>query len=131
MISRLTNIRTELLADVAVAAIVGTDIFYKNPTRTQTTPYISFIRSSKQEDDVREQDIVQVTCFSSDGIVLEDLADAVKNALTVTDPSNVANLDIGGEGYFQATFILQSDSETKLKNGLFFTILTFELQFAT
>jgi len=119
----VTDIRAELIADGTVNGIVAGSVFYRNPIKEQNgDAYITYIRSRRDLDDVREDNRFQIVCFSTSMSQLETLADAVT---TLFQQKTVVN----GNAYYFITFENQKDIEEKLKHGYYASVLEFSFKF--
>lgn len=118
------DIRANVLGDSGVAAIVGTRMFLKKPIRKQTAPYLVYYRQNKSRDMVSEKNRFQIVAFSDDTVQLETLCTAVINSL---EGKKVLN----GNNYHSNSLVGQTDSQDKLDDGFFWSILTFEFKHTT
>lgn len=117
------DLRAEILADGAVAAIIDDRMFLKAPIHKQTESYITFHRSGsgKNRTMVSEKNRFQIAAFSYDTEELENLCKAIINALE-------GKRALNGNEYFSNSLINQTDSDSKLDDGFFWSILTFEFK---
>ncbi len=116
-----TDLRATLLANTTVNAIISGRMFLKKPIRAQTDPYLTYFRPSKTRDMVSEKNRFQIFAFSKDTLELENLARAIINAL---EGKKVLN----GNRYYSNSLVAQADSDQKLEDGFFWSILTFEFK---
>ena len=118
--SIITDIRAELINNAGIAAIVGTRVYWRNPTVAQTEDaYISFSRQTKERDMVRQKDRFQIVCFAKTMSVLDDLSDKV---IALFEDKTIVN----NHQYFKVYLIAQEDATEKLETGYYWNILTFE-----
>ena len=118
----LEDLYFELTNDAAITAITTNQrIFYKNPQTVPSDPYIVYSRNTKTRDMVTQFDRFQIACFSKDMAELETLANAV---ITLFEDKRSMN----GNEYYSIFLINQTDSDVKLQEGFYFSILTFEFR---
>ncbi len=116
-----TDLRTELLSNAAVTAIIGTRMFLKAPVHTQTQSYVTFHRQYKLRDMVSEKNVFKVVAFSQDMLELENLCAAIINALDTKTALNTNQ-------YYSNSLVSQIDGPQKLDDGFFWSMMTFEFK---
>ncbi|MES2395077.1 MAG: hypothetical protein V4549_03700 [Bacteroidota bacterium] len=116
-----TDFRFELINNGAVTAIIGSRLFLRDPIRPQTSSYAIYYRQVKNRDMVSEKNRFQITAFSKDTLELENLCQAIINAL---EGKKVLN----SNAYYSNSLLGQTDSRIKLDDGFFWSILTFEFK---
>lgn len=126
MATRIENLRTGMLADGGISAIVGTRIFYRKAVRQPSDSYIQFVRGSITDiNGVREDDRFRFICFSKNMATLESLTQAVITFF------NFRTTAIEGDNYFKVRLLDSTDFEIKLKSGFYYSMIDFEFLYAT
>ena len=118
------DLRNHLINDPAVNAIIGSRMFLKKPIDQQTQPYLTFSRPVKTRDMVSEENRFRIIAFSKDTEQLEILAAAIIDSL---EGKTLLNNNF----YYRNSFLAQTDSEEKLADGFFWSILTFRFKHTT
>lgn len=123
-----SDLRAKIIGDAAVSALIGSGssarMYLKKPIRTPSQTYLTYHRQNKARDMVSEVNRFRIIAFSQDTLELENLCTAVINALE-------GETDLNGNEYFSNSFLSQTDSEAKLEDGFFWSILTFEFKHTT
>lgn len=120
----LKDLFYELTNEPTIVAFSGTRSFYKNPVSEQSQTYIVYSAKPKKRDSVSEFRIFQIACFSKDSLELEDLASAVIDYFE-------SKRSMNGNSYYSISLVNQNDPDIKLKNGFYYSILTFDFRQTT
>ena len=114
------KIRNLLLANEKIAQKCGERIFYLQPLRAQTAPFVIFKRQNfRDKNGVQTDEQIEITVFCESATDLLELSAEVKNVI-LNFPR--------GENYFNAVFVAGNDGTARLGNGFLFCDLVFVLQ---
>jgi len=123
----LTDFVYELENSAAIAAIVSTRIFYRNPADEQvaTNPYLVYTKTM-QRDMVRESYFFQIAAFSDDLTELENLTNAI-----IEHFEDRRVMGASSNEYFSISLVNVTDGREKLKSGHWFNIIMLEVKGCT
>ena len=115
------DLRLSLINEPTISAIIGNRMFLKNPINEQDSAYISYIRSDRTRDMVADKNRFKLILYSTSSLELINLTEVV-----------IAHLEnrklLNGTLYYSLSFVNQVDSDEKLKNGFYWTILEYEFK---
>ena len=117
----LKDLYYELTNEATIVAFSGDRSFYKNPVGEQTETYLVYSAKTKERDIVSEFRIFQIACFSKNSLDLEDFASAI-----IDHFENKRSMN--GNSYYSISLVHQNDPDIKLKNGFYYSILTFDFR---
>lgn len=115
-----TNIRTAILADTPIATIVSSRVFARKPITDQTASYITILLENDKPNDVSSVALCRILCFSKDMAEIETLANRLISVLS-------AKTNLGGStNMYKTRIVNRRDSDARLDDGFYWTILFFE-----
>lgn len=120
----LEDLFYELTNITALTSIIGSNVFFKNPTGDLEDNYIVYSRKPKTRNMVSQFNIFQVVAFSKDMKVLDQIA----NELILHFENK---REMNGNSYYSIFLYAQVDGEKKLQSGHYYSILTFEFRETT
>jgi hypothetical protein len=118
------DIKTELEADAGISAIVGNRVKWRNPTRIPSGSYITLNRQGKERDIANQADKIRMICYSKDMVELESLTDQIISFLE-------GKTYLNGNNYYMISLLNQTDGDEKLKEGFYWSMLTFQFNTVT
>ena len=118
------DLRTELVGEASISAIIGDRMFLRDPIRKQTENYIIYNRVSRKRDMVSDQNRFRLYLFSQRTSGLITLVDAV---ISFLEGKEILN----GNHYYSLSFVNQVDGDEKLADGFFWSFLEYEFKQST
>lgn len=118
------DIRTALIADAGINALVGSRIYKNDPIDEQSATYLTFDRPSKERDMVRERNRFRIFVYSKDMDEVETLA-----GLLIAFFENKTSLN--SNEYYKIVFLGQTDNPLRLDNGFYYTLMNFQFDHTT
>lgn len=120
----MEDLRTEIVGDAGIAALVGDRVFNRDPVDQQSSTYLTFDRPAKERNMVRERNQFRIFVYSKDLDEIETLSD-----LLITLFENKRSMN--GNEYFQIAFIGQTDNVDVLDSGFYWNVMQFQFDKTT
>ena len=116
----IQNIRTQIINDTALTAIVGQRVFYPAPISEQTASYITYRKVNRQRLIAQDLQEFKFFCFSKTISEIDTMGDKL---IDLFEGNQITSANT-----YKIIFINQTDSPEKLDTGFFWTVLDFRFQ---
>lgn len=121
----LTDFVYELEHAAAVAAIVSTRIFYRNPVEAPSAAYLVYTKNSSRNM-VAETYTFQIIAFAPEMDDLETLTNAI-----IEHFEDLRYMGASGNHYYSISLLSVVDGRTKLDSGHYWNTLSFQVSVNT
>lgn len=122
--SIFTDIRQELMNDPTLQGFIGQRVFWRNPIDVPSDSYITMHRTGKRRPIATQKDFIRLICYSKS---MSDLENITSRIVDLFEGKTYLN----GNNYYAMPLINQVDSDQKLQDAFYFSIMTFEFNSTT